>query len=121
MTLENFVLVFGTTPLVFLGITLVLIGGCALMMGRALALNWRPDWQMLPYSLLLAVADRFLIFALFQGELLSFTGYMADFTVLLCMAGFAFQLTRARQMVRQYPWAYERVGPLRWRERSSAQ
>ncbi|MEN6544054.1 DUF6867 family protein [Parvibaculum sp.] len=121
MMLENFVLVFGTTPLVSLGITLVLIGGCALMMGRALALNWRPDWQMLPYSLLLAIADRFLIFALFQGELLSLTGYLADFAVLLSIAGLAFQLTRARQMVRQYPWAYERAGLLGWRERPSAQ
>ncbi|KAB7742099.1 hypothetical protein F2P47_02145 [Parvibaculum sedimenti] len=119
MTIENFVLVFGTTPLVSLGITLVLIGGCALMMGRALALNWRPGWQMLPYSLLLAIADRFLVFALFQGELLSLTGYMADFAVLLCVAGFAFQVVRARQMVRQYPWAYERAGLLGWRDRSS--
>lgn len=119
MTIENFVLIFGTTPLVSFSITLVLIGGCALMMGRALALNWRPGWQMLPYTLLLAVADRFLVFALFQGELLSTTGYAADFTALLCIAGFALQVTRARQMVRQYPWAYERAGLLGWRERSS--
>ena len=121
MTLENFALIFGTTPLVSVGITFVLIGGCAMMMGRALALNWRPDWQMLPYTLLLAVADRFLVFALFQGELLSLTGYAADLAVLLCIAGFAFQLTIARQMVRQYPWAYERAGLLGWRKRSPAQ
>ncbi len=117
MTMENFALVFGTTPFVSLGITLVLIGGCAVMTGRVLALNWRPDWQMVPYCLLLGFADRFLVFALFQGELLSGTGYAADTALLLCLAGLSFQLTRARQMVRQYPWAYERAGPMGWRER----
>lgn len=117
MTADDFTLIFGTTPFVSLGITLVLIGGCALMTGRALALNWRSDWQMLPYCLLLAVADRFLVFALFQGELLSATGYAADFAILLCLAALAFQITRARQMIRQYPWAYERSGLTGWRKR----
>lgn len=120
MNAEDYRLVFGTTLPASLGITFVLAGGCALMTGRALALNWRPDWQILPYCFLLALADRFLIFALFGGELLSATGAAADFAFLLVVAGATFQLARARQMVRQYPWAYERAGPAGWRERRRA-
>lgn len=120
MNAEDYMLVFGTTLPVSLGITLVLAGGCASMTGRALALNWRPDWQVLPYCLLLALADRFLIFALFGGELLSPSGYAADFALLLVVAGATFQVARARQMVRQYPWAYERAGLAGWRERRRA-
>lgn len=120
MSAEDYRLIFGTTLPASLGITFVLAGGCALMTGRALALNWRPDWQVLPYCFLLAVADRFLIFALFGGELLSTTGYAADFAFLLVVAGATFQVTRTRQMVRQYPWAYERAGLASWRERRRA-
>jgi hypothetical protein len=115
--MSDYVLIFGTSPLVSLGITLILGGGCAVMTGRALALNWRPDWQLIAYGLLLAVADRFLVFALFQGELFSVSGYLTDALILMLIAVFAFQATRARQMVRQYPWAYSKAGPLSWRER----
>ncbi|MCE9648524.1 MAG: hypothetical protein K8R18_02765 [Parvibaculum sp.] len=115
--MSDFELVFGTTPFVSLGITLILGGGCAVMTGRALALNWRPDWQFVAYGFLLAIADRFLVFALFQGELFSLSGYLADALALIVIAAVAFRVTRARQMVRQYPWAYRRFGPFGWRER----
>lgn len=106
--MSDFGLVFGTTPGVFIGITLILGGGCAYMTGRALALNWRPDWQLVVYALLLTVADRFLVYALFQGELLSLSGYLADALLLFAIALVAFRFTRSRQMVRQYPWDYQR-------------
>lgn len=118
--MNDYQLIFGTSPFVSLGVTLVLGGGCALMTGRALALNWRPDWQLIAYGLLLAIADRFLIFALFDGELLSGTAYLVDALALILVAALAFQATRARQMVRQYPWAYRRAGPLSWRARDPA-
>lgn len=101
--------IFGTSLPVFIGITLVLSGGCAVMTGRALALNWRPRWQVVVYALLLTVADRFLIYALFQGALLSPTGYLADALILVAIACAAYVLTRSRQLVRQYPWAYRRL------------
>lgn len=101
--------IFGTSLPVFIGITLILSGGCAVMTGRALALNWRPRWQVVVYALLLTLADRFLIYALFQGELLSPTGYLADALLLIAIAFAAYLLTRSRQMVRQYPWAYRRL------------
>lgn len=107
----------GTTPRVTLAVTLVLMGGCALMTGRALALNWRPVWQLVFYCLLLGLGDRFLVFALFGGELLSLPGYLIDTALLLSIAAIAFRVSRARQMVRQYPWLYERAGPLGWRTR----
>ncbi len=118
--MSDYQLILGTSPFVSLGVTLVLGGGCAVMTGRALALNWRPDWQLIAYGLLLAVADRFLVFALFGGELLSASGYLVDALGLILIAAIAFQATRARQMVRQYPWAYRKAGPLSWRERSPA-
>ena len=38
----------------FLGITGILFGGCAFMMGQAIADTWRPGWQNIPYGFLLA-------------------------------------------------------------------
>jgi hypothetical protein len=40
-----------------------------------------------------------------------------DAAVLMLIAAFAFRLTRARKMVSQYPWLYERVGVFGWRSR----
>ena len=34
-------------------------------------------------------------------------------------AAYGFQLTRARQMVKQYPWAYEPAGPFWWRPQTA--
>ena len=109
--------IFGTSPYVSLGITLVMGGGCALMTGRALALNWRPQWQLLAYALLLTMAERFLIYALFQGALLSPSGYLCDALLLIAIAFAAFHMTRARQMVRQYPWACETRWLVGWRRK----
>ena len=101
---------------VFIGITLVLGGGGAWMMGRALAANWRPVWQLVGYALLLGLADRFLVYALFEGELLSLRGYLLDTAVILGIALVSFRVTRVNTMVNQYPWLYRRVGPFGWRE-----
>jgi ABC-type Mn2+/Zn2+ transport system permease subunit len=102
---------------VFLGVTVALMGGCAFMTGQALAANWRPLWQALPYSLLLACADRFLVYALFDGNLASVPGYLTDAMVLTAITLAAYRLTRARRMAGQYPWLYERDGWFGWRER----
>ncbi len=57
-----------TSVPVFIGLTVVLFGGCAFMTGQALATTWRPLWQVIPYALMLGAADRFLGFALFGGQ-----------------------------------------------------
>jgi hypothetical protein len=102
---------------VFLLVTVVLGGGAAALAGRAVALTWRPWWQVVVYMLMLGAAVRFIHFALFEGTLLSIHYYAVD--SLLCMAfGFAgFQAARARQMAAQYPWINEPDGPLRWRRK----
>jgi hypothetical protein len=92
-------------------------GAAALATGRALARSWRPLWQALPYAALLAVADRFLLFALFGGELLSASGYAIAAAILVMAVLASYRATQASLMVRQYPWLYEKSGPLGWRER----
>jgi hypothetical protein len=107
----------GAAPASFLGLTLLLFGAAATASGRALARNWRPVWQIVPYALLLAAGDRFLLYALFGGELLSATGYATAAALLLVLCFAAFRLTLVRLMLRQYPWLYEKAGPLAWRAR----
>ncbi|MDB5489558.1 MAG: hypothetical protein JWQ58_3273, partial [Reyranella sp.] len=51
------------------------------------------------------------------GELLSLAGFGLGWAVQLAIAAFAYRLTQARQMVRQYPWLYRRKGLLGWDER----
>jgi hypothetical protein len=101
----------------FVGMTVVLFGAAAAMTGQALARNWRGAWQLLPYALLLAAGDRFLLYALFAARLLSITGFLSAAAILLAIAAFAFRVTQARRMCAQYPWLYQRAGLLRWRER----
>jgi uncharacterized membrane protein HdeD (DUF308 family) len=110
--------ILGTSLPVFIGVTCVIIGFAAYMTGQAMANTWKPQWQLLVYGALLGLASRFLIFSLFDGELLSVTGYAIDTAVLVAIGGFAFRLTRARKIVNQYPWLYERNGLFGWKARS---
>ena len=110
----------GTTPGVFFTMTVAVMGFAAFMTGQALAGTWKPIWQAAFYSLLLGFADRFLTFSLFDGELLSLSGYLIDSAVLVAIGLFAHRLTQARKMATQYPWVYERAGLLSWREKADA-
>ncbi len=107
----------GTSVSVFVGLTVVIIGFAAYMTGQALANTWRPAWQVSVYGALLGVADRFLTFALFEGELLSLTGFLIDTAALMAISHFAYQLSKARKMVNQYPWLYEPTGLFGWRKK----
>jgi hypothetical protein len=102
---------------IFLLVTVALGGGAAALAGRAVALTWRPWWQVVVYMLMLGAAVRFIHFALFEGTLLSIHYYTVD--TLVCMAfGFlGFHAARARRMVAQYPWINEPDGRLRWRRK----
>ena len=71
----------GATLPVFIGVTVILMGGAGFLMGQALARGWRPIWQVFGYSLLLGLADRFLIFALFNGTLILELSSRKDETV----------------------------------------
>jgi hypothetical protein len=100
----------GNSPGVYLGLTVCLMGFAAFMAGQATAVTWKPAWH--------ALADRFLAFALFEGSLLSLPAYLIDTATLAAIALLAWRLGRARKMVSQYPWLYERAGPLSWRNRT---
>jgi len=110
----------GSRPLVFLILTVLIGGGAAWLSGRALALKWRPFWQVIVYMALLAAAVRFLHYALFGEVLLSLQYYLVAYAVLLAAAALGYRLTRVRQMVTQYYWLYERAGLFGWREKRAA-
>lgn len=105
----------GTTLDVWIGVTLVLTGGASFMTGQAIARTWRPVWQVVAYGLLLAIVSRFFIYALFDGYMLLAVGYLIDAAVIIAIGLLAFRLNRVQQMVTQYPWLYERSGPLTYR------
>jgi hypothetical protein len=105
---------------VFLGLTVVLFGGCAFMMGQAIADTWRPMWQNIPYGFILAGGNHFLDAALFEGSWTSVGHYLLDAAVLIAIALFAYRVVLARKMTRQYPWLYEPAGLLGWKEKKSS-
>lgn len=98
-------------------VTLVLGGGCAILAGRAIAKTWRSMLVAVAAMFPMAMAVRFVHFALFNETLLSAPAYLFELMVLLCAACLSFQRTRALQMVLQYYWLYELEGPMRWRPR----
>jgi ABC-type uncharacterized transport system permease subunit len=108
----------GTSLGVFIGLTLIIIGGAAIMTGRALADSWKSPWQVVFACVGLAVADRFLTYALFGGELLNLSGLVIAFAVITAMALVAHRLTLVHKMVAQYPWRYERESLWTYREKS---
>ncbi len=83
-----------------------------------MAETWRPLWHALPYTVLLAAGARFLTYALFEGALLSLSGYVITLVILLAICLAAYRMTQARRMVVQYPWLYERAGLFGWRDKS---
>lgn len=111
--------VLGSDLVTFILFTVIFAGGIAFMTGHAIAATWRPVWQVFPYSLLLGMAERFFVYALFGGELLSLTGYIIDTAVLTAIAFGAYRATLSRRMVLQYPWMFERAGLFAWRNKGA--
>ncbi len=109
----------GSTVPVFWGMTVILFGGAGWMAGRALATSWKPLWSVVPYGVLMGFGARFLTYALFQGTLLSLSGYIISVAVIIAIMCVAHRFYYARQVVRQYPWMYERHLLLTWREKTS--
>lgn len=101
-------------------LTLILGGGGAWLAGRAIAHTWRGMHIAILATVPMAMAVRFVHFALFNEPLLAPRTYLAETAILIAVACLAFQRTRARQMVRQYYWLYEPRGLLSWRLRQDA-
>ena len=102
---------------VFLGLTMCIFGAAAWITGAAIAATWRPYWQVVAYALLLTAFDRFLSWALFGGPLTSLADFLRDFAVIALIGLLAWRIGQVRCMVGQYPWLYEKAGPLNWRKR----
>ncbi len=110
-------LIIEDTVPIFLIMTVIIGGGLAYLAGRSLAGKWRPLWMAVAYMIPLGLALRFFHFALFDGDLLSAHFFIVDTLVLIAGAILGYRLTRARQMVNQYPWLYQPAGPLGWKPR----
>ena len=115
MTIES---LLGSTPGVFIGVTIVLTGFAAYMTGRAIANTWRHEWNIIVYGLALAAVGRFLKWSLFGSDGLSVSGFIIDAACLILIGFAAYRFSRARNMVRQYPWMYDRAGPFSWKEKT---
>ena len=102
---------------IFLLVTIALGGGAAYLSGRAIASTWRPWWHVTLYMFVLALAVRFMHFALFDSKFLSLHYYLVDYAVCLAFGLLGFHLMRVTQMVTRYGWINERAGPFRWRRR----
>ncbi|MGH6932523.1 MAG: DUF6867 family protein, partial [Dongiaceae bacterium] len=70
------------------------------------------------YALLLAVANRLFGNFFFAQSVLSITGYIVGALVLIAIALISYRVTKARKMVMQYPWLYQRSSLFSWRELS---
>lgn len=109
---------FSGIPLaVFVGLTLIIGGGAAVMTGRAIAGTWRPFHQLVFACVGIGAAERFLAYGLFDGPLFSLSGYLMDTAIIAIIGSVAYRLYWVANVVRQYPWRYERAGPWRYRER----
>jgi hypothetical protein len=103
---------------IFLLLTVVLGGGAAFMAGRSMASGWKPVGLLLVYMVPFIAGVRFLHFALFQAQLTSFHYFVSHGVILVAFALLGYRMTRVSQMTSQYPWLYERSGPLSWRSKT---
>jgi phosphoglycerol transferase MdoB-like AlkP superfamily enzyme len=104
----------------FLLVTMVMGGWLAWMTGRAIALTWKPQYQLVIYVLVLGLVVRFIHFALFHATLLTLHFYIVDTVILMAFAFAGWRYNRARQMTTQYRWLFERSGPFGWKPREGA-
>ena len=71
------------------------------------------------YGLGLTLFNRFLVYALFDGDVLSIVGFLVDALVICLLALLAYRITSVHRMTAQYPWLYERAGLFGWREKGA--
>jgi hypothetical protein len=102
---------------IFILVTVILGGGAAALAGRAIALTWRPLWQIVAYTLILGGAVRFIHFALFDGTLLSVHYFIVDSAICMALGSIGFRGARRSQMLTHYWWLTMSDGALRWRRK----
>ncbi len=105
---------------VFFVIYIALALFAAYATGTAMAKTWHGRVEVVFYCVLLGLANRFLIYALFGGELLSVAGFVVDTAILIATGLIAYRIWQVRMLSSQYPWLYERTGPFSVREKQEA-
>lgn len=90
------------SPAAFIFITLILGGAAAFATGRAIAMTWRPIWNLAPYAAMVAFAVRFLHWSLFKGAIFSVQYFILTWALLGVVALIGFTRFRADQMRTQY-------------------
>lgn len=100
---------------IFLIMTIILGGGAAFLAGRSLAAGWKPLWLLFLYMIPFTAGMRFLHFALFNVTLTSLHYFLTDGLIFVLFALLGYRLMRVNQMTSQYPWLYEKAGPLAWK------
>jgi hypothetical protein len=103
---------------VFLILTVIMGGGAAFMAGRSLAIGWKPIRMLIIYMMVFGAGLRFIHFALYQETLTSLLYYITQTLVIIGFALLGYRMTRTQQMTQQYPWMYEKIGPLTWRQKA---
>lgn len=111
----SFEALVATTLPAFIGLNLIIMGFAAAMTGSAIARTWGPYWHVCAYCVLLALASRFLTYALFGGGLLSPTGYLIDLILLTTIGLLSHRMTYVNCLVGQYPWLYRHHSPFFYR------
>ena len=104
---------------VFFGIVIVMFGWFSVITANALARTWRPWWSCIAYGLLVGLAARVAELMLYAGALLSLRAYVVDTVYIIAVMLIAYRLALARQMLRQYPWLFERDGVFGWRAKAT--
>ena len=110
-----------TVHMVIRFIVMLLCFWTAWMTGKGASQSWKNYPAVVIYTLLLAVAVRFIHHALFNGPM--FYGnavlfYVMDFVVLLVFSTAGYRYTRTNQMVNAYYWLYEKASPFSWKDRA---
>jgi hypothetical protein len=93
-------------------------GGAAFMAGRSLANGWRSVGRLLLLMIPFTAGLRFLHFALFHGQLSSLSHFIVHGAIVSAIAVLGYRMRRAQQMTTQYPWLYEKTGPMSWRNKN---
>ena len=116
-TMETIYLTGPNGLAVFALVTVILGGAASWATGRAIAMTWKPLWQLFLYAALLTFAVRFIHYALFQQPFLEPGNVVIDDLVLTAIAFIGYRMMRAWQMQNQYPWAYSQTTPLTWQRK----